>query len=56
MQQRTNHRAIALDNVQAHATRALAALKRGDREVQLIEEALAARWEQRADTLQRNGF
>jgi hypothetical protein len=50
------HRAIALDNVQAHATRALAALKRGDREVQLIEEALAARWEHRADNLQRNGF
>lgn len=48
-------RAVALGNVQAHATRALAALKRGDREVQLIEEALAARWEERADRLQRAG-
>lgn len=56
MQRRKSFRAIALDNVQAHATRALIALKRGDREVQLIEEALAARWEHRADTLQRNGF
>lgn len=48
-------RALALDHVQAHATRALAAFRRGDREVQLIEEALAARWEERADKLQRAG-
>lgn len=55
MQHRIKPKALALDNASAHATRALAAFRRGDREVQLIEEALAARWEQRADELQRAG-
>lgn len=55
MRREPKPRAVALDHVQAHATRALIAFKRGDREVQLIEEALAARWEQRADELQRAG-
>lgn len=56
MKKRTNPKALALDHVQAHATRALVAFKRGDREVQLIEEALAARWEERADRMQRAGY
>jgi hypothetical protein len=55
MQHRKSIRQIALDNVTAHATRALIAFKRGDRELQLIEEAFAARWECRADELQRAG-